>query len=234
MRYGVDRAEVLRYLGYAGQTIEPELYDRIDALVDRAERELSPKGVAKRFSVEVRGEGTRGTGALPYVEVQGTALVLEGFDIVRHLEGACACVLLACTLGAKSEQELSRLKAVNPLDALIYDAACSALIERVADAAEAEVVAEAAADGLQANWRFSPGYGDLPLSVQTRFVSVLRAFETIGLTVTDTDLLVPTKSVTAIVGLFDGPVADAEPRTCSMCRMKDFCTLRTTGRTCNG
>ncbi|WP_139653711.1 vitamin B12 dependent methionine synthase [Raoultibacter phocaeensis] len=274
MDYKIDRTEVLRYLGYAGQVIEPHLHDRIDAIIDRVGEELNPTCVAKRFAVQVRGTVTRNAGASgsrkpdgdevlggdseqgggarqpdseaqmvdaaagererPFVEVLGTPLMLEGFDIVRHLNGACECVLLACTLGAKSEQELARLKVINPLDALVYDAACSALIERVADAAEATVVAEAAMRGLQANWRYSPGYGDLPLAVQPRLVAVLGAFESLGLSVTDTDLLVPTKSITAIIGLFDGPVADAEVRVCSLCRMRDFCTFRTTGRVCHG
>lgn len=264
MRYGVDRNEVLRYLGYAGQAMEPALYDRIDGIIERCERELDPKSTVAYFGIEVcdgTGGGQAGRseapvvdgpsgsgpqaadggrarcdrlGSVPYVEVLGASLRLDGSDIVRHLRGARECALFACTLGAKSEQELARLNASNPLDALIYDAACSALVERVADATEARIVAEAAQRNLHANWRYSPGYGDLPLSVQPRFLAVLRAFETMGLTVTDTDLLLPTKSVTAVVGLFDDPPADGKPRLCGSCHMKDFCAVRAAGRVCHG
>ncbi len=65
--------------------------------------------------------------------------------------------------------------------------------------------------GSAGNWRFSPGYGDCPLSAQRSIVnSVLNATRLIGLTVTPTSLLIPTKSVTAVIGLFDGEVHDAQ------------------------
>lgn len=229
MRYGVDKSEVLRYLGYTGQPIDPALHDRIDAVIGGVEDGLQPKFATRRFAVEVHAGGKR-----PRVDVVGAALELEGTDIVRHLEGATGCVLMACTLGARSEQELVRLSAVNPLDALVYDAACSALIERVADAVEARIVAEAAECGLQTSWRYSPGYGDLPLSAQPRLLSVLQAYETIGLSVTDTDLLLPTKSVTAVVGLFRGSPPSAASRTCASCGLQDRCAFRKTGRVCHG
>ena len=267
MEYGVDRNEVLRYLGYAGQAMEPSLYDRIDGIIVRAERELSPKSVVRYFGIEVHdgrsegdgcesdnggggagdsvrrgGAGSDGGDAAhggttdngPYVEVLGASLRFDGADIATHLQGAKECALMACTLGAKSEQELLRLNAANPLDALIYDAACSALIERVADATEARVVAEAAERGLHTNWRFSPGYGDLPLSVQPRFLAVLGAYEAIGLSATDTDLLLPTKSITAIVGLFDDAPVRKKPQACASCHLKDFCAIRAAGRVCHG
>ena len=254
MGYGVDRNEVLRYLGYAGQAMDPGLLGRIDAIIDRCEQDLSPKSIVGYFGIAVHGadaaDPSGGVGCaggaeepcgetqcadgLAYVDVAGASLRLPGFDIVRHLRGARECALFACTLGARSEQELARLNIANPLDALVYDAACSALIERVADATEARIVAEAAERGLHANWRYGPGYGDLPLSVQPQFLSVLKAFETIGLSVTDTDLLLPTKSITAIVGLFDAPPAAEKPRVCESCNMKDFCTLRAKGRVCHG
>lgn len=264
MKYGVDRGEVLRYLGYAGQAMEPALYDRIDGIIERCERELDLKSTVAYFDVEVhggsdaasaeRGEASaaddlprcgakagdagravRGRSeSAPYVDVLGASLRLDGFDIVEHLRGARGCALLACTLGAKSEQELARLKVSSPLDALVYDAACSALVERVADATEAQIVAQAAQQHLYANWRYSPGYGDLPLSVQPRFLAVLRAFETMGLSVTDTDLLLPTKSVTAVVGLFEDPPAGEKPRSCGSCHMKEFCAIRAAGKVCHG
>ncbi len=270
MDYQVDRAEVLRYLGYAGQQADPALFDRIDSIIKKAEEGLVPRSVSAVFPIEVHpapswantastanaATDTRAASTVsaadpdsstcatntatpsaaasgPYVDVVGTSLRLEGYSIVEHLEGATECVLLACTLGAKSEQELTRLNVLNPLDALIYDAACSALIERAADAAEAELVAAAAARGMHTNWRYGPGYGDLPLSVQPQFLSVLKAYETIGLTVTETNLLLPTKSITAVFGLFPKPWDKEKPRICTTCNMRDFCTIRAAGRTCH-
>ncbi len=229
VKYGIDKNEVLRYLGYAGQPIDSALRARLDAVIEGVEDGLQPKFAARRFAVEVHSGAEH-----PYVDVVGAALELEGADIAHHLDGATGCVLMACTLGARSEQELARLAAVNPLDAVIYDAACSALVERVADAVEARIVAEAAECGLQTNWRYSPGYGDLPLSAQPRLLSVLKAYEMIGLSVTDDDLLLPTKSITAIVGLFAGPPPNSAPRTCATCGLREHCSIRKTGKVCHG
>ena len=83
------------------------------------------------------------------------------------------------------------------------------------------------------NWRFSPGYGDCPLTAQRSIVDALNATRLIGLTVTPTSLLMPTKSVTAVIGLFDGEVHDAQSRpTCNICRMREHCRFRAAHTTC--
>ena len=50
--------------------------------------------------------------------------------------------------------------------------------------------------------RFSPGYGDLDMAVQKDLCLVLDTGRTIGVTLTESCMMVPVKSVTAIVGLF--------------------------------
>ena len=80
-------------------------------------------------------------------------------------------------------------------------------------------MAEAAARGLRTNFRFSPGFGDLPLAVQPAFLAALDAPRRIGLAATAGNLLVPTKSVTAVVGLFEGEPSSASARsTCASLR----------------
>ena len=165
----------------------------------------------------------------------GCGLVLEGRDIARHLDGACEAVLMACTLGAESERALRLRTATSPTDALLYGAAASALVEAAADAEESRIVAEAAARGLRTNFRYSPGFGDLPLAVQPAFLAALDAPRRIGLAATAGNLLVPTKSVTAVVGLFEGEPSNAAARsTCASCALAGRCALRDQGRTCHG
>ncbi len=102
-----------------------------------------------------------------------------------------------------NEAAMARRKAQSALDAAIYGAAGSSLVESVADACEAAVVADAAKWGMRTNWRYSPGYGDLPLALQPEIVRVLAADKRLGMVATESNLLIPTKSVTAFVGLFD-------------------------------
>lgn len=175
--------------------------------------------------------------------LEGAELVLEGRDIARHLAGARACALMAVTLGAESERELARRGALSVTDALLYDAACTSLVESAADAVQADIAAHAAGRGLFAGDRFSPGYGDFPLAAQRPLLAAVDAGRRIGLTATEDSLLVPRKSVTAVVGLFEVPnsaaaaaAADAPAGagSCERCGMRARCPYAREGRTCYG
>ncbi|MDO4532474.1 MAG: vitamin B12 dependent methionine synthase [Coriobacteriia bacterium] len=221
VRYRVDESEALRYMGYADQELDSTLASRIRELFGRCEQMSSPGWMYRVFSLSEDGEGLR---------LDGTTLVLTGNDIRSHLEGARECAVMAATLGLANERELRRVSLLNGLDGMIFDAASSALVETVADACNAAIVAEAHARGLHAKWRFSPGYGDLPLGLQAEIVRVLAADKQLGVTATDTDMLIPAKSVTAFVGLFDMP-QDTE-RTCAHCSFAPYCDLRRKGTQC--
>lgn len=228
----VDRQEMLRYLGYRGQAMTPELQERIDGVVERCERTLAPAGA---FAVYPVASVRAAEGEPPRIELAGANVVLEGASICEHLEGAREVALMAVTLGAKSEQELRRLSATDPLSAVVYDAACSSLVEAATDAWEDRVVEVAVRRGRVTNWRFSPGYGDLPLSAQPAVVRALRADVRLGLTVLDSNLLLPSKSVTAVVGLFEGePPKKGEAVPCAVCSLRATCEMRKKGMVCHG
>ena len=226
----IDRAEVMRYLGYSGQELEPELAGRIERTVAELERTIAPRGVFQAFPVDA--SGTDGSG-LPCIRLVGTTVELTGRDAFRHLRGARLCVLLACTLGMESERRLRILGSQRPLESAVFDAACSAYVEATLDEMDAAVGRDAAACGLARNWRFSAGYGDCPLEAQDGIVTALNAGRLLGLTVTPTHLLLPSKSVTAFIGLFEGAPASADDRpSCASCRLRGHCAFRARGATC--
>ncbi len=260
----LDREEALRYVGYAGQALDAELRERFDRLADACERDLRPACVCAAFPVDgehtcwgtdasreaglereadVAQEADREAGGAessrhgepPQVVLAGTRLTLPGHDIARHLEGAREVVLMACTLGVESERELRKHSSISSVDALLYGAAASALVEAAAEAAECIVARRAAERGLQAGSRYSPGYGDLTVAVLRAFLDGVDARRRIGLSVTEGNLLVPVKSVTAVVGLFD----DSAPRIaaragCDTCNLRAGCPFREKGTTCHG
>ncbi|MBM6775546.1 vitamin B12 dependent methionine synthase [Olsenella profusa] len=188
-----------------------------------------PRGVTRVFDVAETGE----KGGVPVTRLAGTSLELVGSSIARHLDGAVAVGVLAVTAGMGVEAELRRLSLTDRVGQVIFDAAGSALVERAADAAEASLVAQAAARGLHCGTRFSPGYGDLPLGTQPVLLAALDAGRLLGITLSDTLLMSPTKSVTAVTGFFEHLPADARPG-CATCPSRDFCLLRRSGRTCRG
>lgn len=229
-RPAIERTEVLRYLGYAGQDIDRALEERIGRAISDLGREVAPRGVRCVFPVDATGLDAQGA---PCIRLAGTTVELAGRDIFRHLKDARYCALIAATLGVASERRLRLLASRSPLDATLADAACSAYIEAVVDEMDAETGRAAAAEGLTRNWRFSCGYGDCPLEAQDAIVSALDATRRLGLTVTDSHLLVPTKSVTAVIGLFEGDARASDSRpSCETCRLSDSCAFRARGTAC--
>ncbi len=223
----VDRAEVLRYLGYAGQPLSAELDARIDAGMARCLEVARPRGCVRVFDVAGRGERD----GAPVIRLAGCALELPGRSIAEHLDGAVAVGVLAVTAGLGVDAELRRLSLTDRTAQVIVDAAGSALVERAADAAEASVVAAASDRGLFCGTRFSPGYGDLPLTVQPTLLAALDAQRRLGVTLSPDYLMSPTKSVTAVVGLFEEP-REGIRLSCAGCPCRDFCVLLRAGSTC--
>ena len=79
------------------------------------------------------------------------------------------------------------------------------------------------------NRRFSPGYGDLPIETQAKFLAVTDATKRVGINLSDSFLMIPRKSVTAIIGLFtDGKLARPRRKkiACGDCSMKKNCEYR--------
>ena len=138
-------------------------------------------------------------------------------------------VLLACTLGTKFDAMVRSAQVRDMARAVILDACGSALVEQGCDEAERDIAARF--PGLYLTDRFSPGYGDLPLSLQPGLCAVLDAERRVGIHVTSSFLMNPGKSVTAVIGLADKPQM-ARIRGCAWCVMRNTCTLRKGGKSC--
>lgn len=196
----LPRRAVLRTLGYRGQEIAPGIDARIDGCAARALELAHPRSSWAVF--DVVGRSARDDGASE-IHLAGTALTLTGSSIARHLDGAVSCAVMAVTVGMDVERELKRLSATDSVASVIFDAAASVAAEEAAAACQKSISADAAARGLYTNARFSPGYGDLPLAVQPVLLASVDAQRRLGIALTDTLLMVPTKSITALMGIFE-------------------------------
>lgn len=213
-----DLNEALRYLG-AGQA-DKALRARVSACAERLTRQVQPRYTWRVCSLQKTAEGF----LLPEAD-----LLLTGSSAQTMLIQCDAAVLLACTLGAQFEALLRAEQTRDMAGAVILDACGSALVEAGCDQAEQEL-AQRLPDRFLTD-RFSPGYGDLPLSLQPKLCSALDTGRRLGLYVTEHFLLNPSKSVTAVIGLSDRPQA-ARIRGCAFCAMRDTCTLRKGGKHC--
>lgn len=232
-RLSLNREEALSYLGYKGQAMDASLRLRFEELADACECETRPQYAWARFAID--DDRCVWEGEACAVALVGSNLTLPGHDICSHLKGADSVVLLVCTLGLANEQTIRRQTALSAADGTMYSACSSALVEACANAVEEIIRPIAAKDGLYLKWRYSPGYGDLPLSVQPDFLSALKAQQKLGISVTPSYLLVPTKTITAVIGLFDTPQPTSYiDDTCDNCQVREVCSLRKAGRSCRG
>jgi len=112
-------------------------------------------------------------------------------------------IFLCGTLGAEFDAWQRRLSVLSAADALISQQIGLDAIERTMDGLEADLRADVEAAGGRLLPRRSPGYGEMPLELSREIVAVLDATKTIGVSVTETNLLVPSKSVTAVCVVCD-------------------------------
>lgn len=224
--YGIDRGEVLRYLGHRGQEMEPELDRLIDEMREKCLESANPRYYWKVFDI-ISSDGQPA--------LAGTGVILKGGDIKKHLSGATKCAVMAATLGFEVERAMLRLGRRSPTAEVIYNAACTALIESVADVCQREVEAYARAHELVTSYRYSPGYGDFPLSQQPEVLGVIEAGTRLGIALTDSMLMLPKKSVSALMGLYPEDLGVRRGGTsCERCENREFCEYRKEGYGCGG
>ncbi len=214
----IDRAEALRYMGYMGITPDSSMQSRIDLLEQELIKTAVPRFV---WCVEeiTRDDGVLSAGGVP----------LAGKAIAEHLDGCSHAVFMAATLSAQTDILISRAGKRDIADGLILDALGSAGIEQICNRVE-ELIKEELTDKFL-TWRFSPGYGDFPLDTQTSLGSRLNISRRAGITITDTYLMIPSKSVTAVMGISDKPLPKRQSG-CLYCSMKDKCNFRRNGVRC--
>lgn len=216
MRPDVD--EALRYLGIPHPT--GELRREAENIADELSASLQPRYFYRVCELEHLPDS---------ICLRGTDLTLTGSTARTMLAGCDRAAVLACTLGARFDAKLLAVQARDMAKAVIYDALGSAFVEAGCDQAEDDISAHV--PGRYLTDRFSPGYGDLPLELQPALCAVLDIQRRLGVTVTQSLMLNPVKSVTAVIGLSDTP-QPARIRGCAYCNWREDCQFRKEGKTC--
>lgn len=207
----VNRREILRYAGAGKET--PELCALLNEALAEAEPLLSGKVCWLEFPL-ARQENVLDLG---FAKSESAALK-------RNLCGCDRIVVFAATVGLGLDRLIARYGRVSPAKALLLQAVGAERIEGLCNVFCELICREAQSAGQRTAPRFSPGYGDFPLQMQTDIFRVLDCSRKIGLTLNDSLLMSPSKSVTAIIGL--GPhAACGQPTGCSSCGKAD-CVYR--------
>lgn len=212
-----DLPEICRYMGYGTSTPTEEEINSIAQASDLINTAAEPRYISLRLPIEA-----------PALE-----RLLRGEDIIKHLSGCDTVILLAATLGSGVDALIRKAGIKDITLQLMEDACATALIEKLCDRVESALRKEAADAGRFLTWRFSPGYGDMPIECQKSFVQLLDTPRKMGLTVNNSCILIPTKSVTAIMGESPEP-GPGRITGCSICGLKGNCYLLASGTPCHG
>ena len=149
---------------------------------------------------------------------------IEGTKIGKHLSGCDKVILLAVTVGDAIEDMVTKRFADGEYaSSVLLDAAATTAVEQLADGMENAIKPKMAAQGYGMRWRFSPGYGDWSMTQQPELLRLSHG-DSIGISLTESLMLFPRKSITAIIGLVRETGASPRhhsPNGCAACDQLD-------------
>lgn len=212
--------DALRYIGMPMEHAKQDLIDKVEATYNELERIAKPRATYQKLSLHVNQEE---------VVFDNTPFTIASSDLVKLLQNSKECYIMAVTLGQEVDRQIGIKQRLDMLDAVILDACASVLIDKVCDDLEQELMSSLD-EGKFFTMRFSPGYGNVPLEAQRPFINILQTEKKIGLTLTKTNMLLPTKSITAIVGISNQK--ENRQKSCGTCNLVKTCSYRKRGDRC--
>ncbi|MGM9551125.1 MAG: methionine synthase [Clostridia bacterium] len=217
----IDKNEVLRTLGYRGGELQEEYYDKIEFYSCLVKEKSTCRVEFAVYDIKETNP----------VRIEGTDIKLMGKDIAKHLEGCKSCCFMSATLGSEIDRLIRIKNNVDVSDALILDACASVGVESLCDNAQGYIEKELLKNNMYITDRFSPGYGDFPIGTQKDICEATQSHKMMGLSYTQSFLLTPFKSVTAVIGISDAP-RKKRITGCKNCFLSGECQYRKRGVTC--
>lgn len=162
------------------------------------------------------------------VKITGDKIDLTFFKtdskaLAENLSGCEKIILFGATVGIEIDRLIAKYGRISPSKAVIFQAIGAERIEALCNVFNTEITENYLKQNLYVRTRFSPGYGDFPLDAQRDIFRVLDCSRKIGLTLNNSLLMSPSKSVTAIIGISDKKTVCK--LSCSLCKKTD-CTFR--------
>lgn len=178
----VDKKEVLRYAGCRSSSADEELISRLDSAIDMVLPHLEPRVCFCELAVS-------------------DCDFPSSLDLKKNLRDSESVIFFAATVGISIDRLIARYSITSPATALLLDAIGSERIEALCDAFEDSQREKKSEYGMILRPRFSAGYGDLSVEYQKNIFELLAPSLRIGLSLCDSYLMSPSKSVTALIGV---------------------------------
>lgn len=211
----VNLKEVERYMGLRGTSPSPQLHEEINLCIRQLEEVSQPRSFQKRLPLVFEDDGALDIGPIH----------IQSKDLARNLRSCDEVVFLCGTIGQGCDRLVRRAELTSVTRAAIFQAAGAAMVESWMDLLNNEICAKAKEEGFFAHPRYSPGYGDCPLETQRDLFSQFPLTKETGIVLNESLLMVPTKSVTAFIGL-SKEAGQNTKKDCAGCSSKQECTYR--------
>ena len=205
----IDRSEILRYAGVENTTLEIE--NLIDQCLLLISDKLTYKVCYGNFPLYFSDD-----------EINLSFTNVKSEKLMANLVGCKSFILFAATIGLEIDRLISLYGKTSPARGHMLQAIGAERIEGLCNSFNQYIAEEYG----YTKPRFSPGYGDLPLEIQKDFFRVLEPSRRIGLTLNESMLMTPSKSVTAIIGISDTE-CENKKQNCNGCT-KTNCSYRRT------
>ncbi len=181
----ISEKEILRYAGCTKP--DESIYDLLRECIREATGKFTYRVCHTALQVSIHGEMCD----FGFFQVRSAKLAsnISGCDIV---------IAFAATVGIEIDRTIAKYSRVSPSKALMFQAMGAERIESLCDCFCDDINKQYSAE---LRPRFSPGYGDLSVEVQKDIFAVLDCERKIGLTLNNSFLMSPSKSVTAFIGI---------------------------------
>ena len=183
--------EAIRYLGYGGHPIDERTWSMIQDSIQELERIADLKYTYGIFGI-IREE-------VSCLRIGNMSI--KSRSLAKSLKDCDEAIVFAITLGAETDRRLRKYELLDMAKAVVFQASATAFLEEQCKTAVEGIKREIEQSGLFLRPRFSPGYGDFSILHQKEILEMLEAQKRIGLTMTDSFMLAPAKSVTAVIGV---------------------------------
>ncbi len=184
----IDRREILRYMGCI--TPDREILQLLEDCIAESASLFSPRVCWCELPLAV------GDTQLCFGSIQ-----TDSASLGKCLDGCERVLLFAATVGLEIDRMIAKYSRISPSKALCLQALGSERAEALCDVFSEQMQAQYRAQNCTVTPRFSPGYGDLPLDLQRNIFAVLDCPRRIGLSLKESLVMTPAKSVTAIIGI---------------------------------
>lgn len=184
------RREIYRYLRLEGHAPDEATSADVERNLKRLHDTVDLRCVASLRPITRTGD------VLVFGDFSTESVMLQ-----KNMKTSEYAVIFAMTLGAAVDRLINRLLITSKADAFITDACCTEYLESCANRYCAQVRDEAAEYDFCAHPRFSPGFADFGLEFQWPLIRSLHADKKMHIAITEGHMLVPTKTMTALMGL---------------------------------